>query len=96
MAMIALDFDGTYTLMPDVWDNFIDMAKLAGHSVVVVTARRDRQDCIGMDDNSDIHDLCSRKNIMVIFCGHKPKRKFCESLDFRFDIWIDDSPEAIV
>lgn len=96
MAMIALDFDETYTAMPEVWDNFIDTVKATGHSIVVVTARHDRQDCLGSDDNSDITDLCNRKNISVIYCGQKPKRAFCESLDYFFNIWIDDSPQSII
>lgn len=96
MALIALDFDETYTLLPDLWDAFIDLSKASGHSVVIVTARHDRQDCLGADDNSDIVDLCNRKNISVIYCSQKPKRAFCESLDYNFDIWIDDSPESII
>lgn len=94
--MIALDFDETYTLCPDVWDRCIDVFKESGHSVVVVTARSDRQDSLSTSDNSDVIDLCNRKNIQVIFCNHKPKRAFCQSLGFNFSVWIDDSPESIV
>jgi hypothetical protein len=36
---IALDYDGTYTLAPDLWDTFIDAAIRSGNEVVCVTMR---------------------------------------------------------
>ena len=36
---IALDFDGTYTEAPWLWNKFIDDAYLLGHEVYLVTGR---------------------------------------------------------
>lgn len=36
---IALDFDNTVTLDPDLWEEFIQLAQKRGHSVTVVTSR---------------------------------------------------------
>ncbi len=36
---IALDYDGTYTRDPELWNNFIEKAKERGHEVVCVTMR---------------------------------------------------------
>lgn len=36
---IALDYDGTYTADPKLWDSFIDCAHRRGHTVTCVTMR---------------------------------------------------------
>ncbi len=36
---IAIDYDGTYTQDPALWNAFIGQAELAGHSVTCVTMR---------------------------------------------------------
>jgi hypothetical protein len=36
---IALDYDGTYTVDPQFWEDFITLAKVRGHEVVCVTKR---------------------------------------------------------
>lgn len=36
---IALDYDGTYTADPELWDWFIDKLLSRGHEVVCVTMR---------------------------------------------------------
>ena len=37
--IIALDYDGTYTRDPAMWNEFIKLAESAGHDVVIVTKR---------------------------------------------------------
>jgi len=37
--LIALDYDGTYTADPDLWDSFIAKAQSNGHEVKIVTMR---------------------------------------------------------
>lgn len=37
---IALDYDGTYTADPSLWEAFIRMAERRGHIVKIVTMRR--------------------------------------------------------
>jgi hypothetical protein len=37
---IAIDYDGTYTMDPKLWDWFITQATLRGHEVKIVTMRR--------------------------------------------------------
>lgn len=36
---IALDYDGTYTRDPEMWDKFIILAEKMGHEVVCLTMR---------------------------------------------------------
>lgn len=84
---IAIDFDGTYTAMPLLFDRFITDLKLSGHTVIVVTSRRDTP------ENREIVQVpgCS-----VIFTGLVAKRWYCEQQrNIKFDIWIDDLPESI-
>lgn len=37
--IIALDYDGTYTADPELWDDFIAKARWRGHQVTCVTMR---------------------------------------------------------
>ena len=36
---IGLDYDGTYTVDPDLWLRFVRQAKDRGHEVICVTMR---------------------------------------------------------
>ena len=37
--LIALDYDGTYTADPELWDWFIDRARQRGHEIKIATMR---------------------------------------------------------
>jgi hypothetical protein len=39
MMLIALDYDGTYTRDPELWDAFIAHAKERGHEIKIATMR---------------------------------------------------------
>lgn len=76
---IALDYDLTYTLDPEFWDEFIFEAKERGHSVVVCTVRDPVLDVV------EIKPPC-----YVIYTNGKPKIYF-----YKADVWIDDNPKVI-
>ena len=90
---IALDFDDTYSCDPVLWVKFIDNARDNGHYVAIVTARPDD------NDNFDIECsiACKVLKVPVFYCSFKSKRWYCKEVyGIEFDIWIDDSPEAII
>ena len=90
---IALDFDDTYTKDPDLWVVFTDEARDNGHEVYIVTARPDDGDNLDVELSKIVRLL----GIPVIYCNYHPKRHYCDVVkNLKFDIWIDDSPEAIV
>lgn len=83
---IALDYDGTYTRDPNLWNKFILMFKNAGHQINFVTMRFPSE---GFEKwLSDTIDFCS-----IIYTSRKAKKIYCEENDIHFDIWIDDHPE---
>jgi hypothetical protein len=84
---IAMDFDNTYDRAPAMWNRFIDDAKNNGHSVIVVTCRRDTKE----NREEVVVPGCT-----VIFTGLAPKLWYCETQrGINFDVWIDDDPHAI-
>ena len=90
---IALDFDETYTQDPDLWCKFIDEARDNEHEVYIVTARPDDGDNFDIELSKACHVL----KVPVIYCHYTPKRFYCKEVyGITFDVWIDDSPEAIV
>lgn len=65
---IALDYDGTYTADPALWDGFIARAKARGHSVWIVTCRRDTE---------ENREEVKVPGCFVIFTGLAPKDWYC-------------------
>lgn len=86
---IALDYDGTYTADPEMWDQFIDLAKKSGHSVAIVSMRYQIPTELISNDLAILADD-------VIYTGRKAKKDYVQSKGKHFDIWIDDNPEFIL
>lgn len=92
MTRIALDYDLTYNLMPDFWDDFIDQAQAAGHDVVLITYRDKDHDWTPL-----LTHLRDDMKVAVYCTGGVAKRWFSEHFGpGHIDIWIDDKPEAIL
>ena len=79
--IIALDYDGTYTADPVLWDGFIGYAKAAGHTVVMATMRHEPEEPIE-------HEVDCR----VIYTGRQAKRAYLAAFGIAPQIWIDDNP----
>lgn len=86
---IAIDYDGTYTDAPRLWQILIDGAEILGHVVYVVTCRHDTP------ENREEVRVVNVKPHRHIFTGLAAKRWFCEQKGIHIDVWIDDRPETI-
>ena len=87
---IALDFDRTYTLNPEFWDDFITKCQAEGHDIRMVTVRDDRYDRTAM--------IAEMETVLpVIYTRGVGKRwwvgHFAEG--WSVDVWVDDKPESI-
>jgi len=89
---IAIDFDDTYTLDPEMWDKILVLMCRSGHEVFCITARPDdhmekvRQTIgkiVGIDNCIGTQLLAKRQYVK-------------DHYDLTFDVWIDDTPDAIV
>jgi hypothetical protein len=80
---IALDYDGTYTQDPELWDRFIKDAFCRGHDVRCVTMRHKSEGTPPMP--------CA-----VEFTGRKAKVPHMASIGLNVDVWIDDSPRFLM
>lgn len=87
---IALDYDGTFTLDPNLWCFFLGMCKARGHDVRIITMRKPEMPIAWPDDLNEGY------KVPVIYTSNMQKREYCESVGFHVDIWIDDTPEFIV
>ena len=89
----AIDFDDTLTADPVLWGSFLLSAKVRGHSVWLVTARRDT------DENRDIIDEFLAEHgisLPVLFTNLGSKLAAVERQGIKIDIWIDDDPRSLV
>ena len=82
---IALDYDGTYTEDPKLWNNFINDATEKGHDVRIVTHRH------------EVLDKIEVGTVEVIYTDGVSKKWFCEHRGDPWtpDVWIDDRPKTI-
>ena len=87
--IIALDWDGTVTLDPNVWLGIVRLFKAAGHKVYIVTMRYP----------SEMEGVLSdewRSLIDGLYCSSRQaKRPFVHAQGLTPNVWIDDNPEAI-
>lgn len=91
--VFALDFDDTFTACPQLFAVFAQHAQSLGHTVYIVTARRDT------DENRDIireamHEFSC--TMSVIFTSLGSKLHAMQQRGIKVDIWIDDQPEKLV
>lgn len=80
--LIALDYDGTYTAAPELWDAFIAAAERFGHQVACVTMRF---------PSEPVEIACE-----VIYTGRLAKKPFMDGLGRKVGIWIDDNPAWVL
>lgn len=83
--IIALDYDGTYTTDPVLWDAFIAAARARCHEVHIVTMRSDAEP-VRLGAHVD----------RVHYTDRKAKRRYMEARGLTVQVWIDDMPEFIV
>jgi hypothetical protein len=82
---IGLDYDGTYTADPVLWDAFINAARQRGHEVHLVTMRADSEP-VRLGAHVD----------RIHYTDRKAKRQFMQALGLPVQVWIDDMPDFIV
>jgi len=86
--LIALDFDGTYTADPELWDLFIEHARAKGHEVIIATMRLE-----GMEEERVLYYGLDKKVDKIIYTNRKAKKVEVRRQYKDPDIWIDDNPE---
>ncbi|QGZ16389.1 hypothetical protein Hena1_02390 [Erwinia phage Hena1] len=87
---IALDFDETYTVHPDMWDSIVVLMQGSGCDVRFVTYRYENA-----PGNSDIIAAAEKLGIKIIFCNYFQKAQVTALHGWIPDIWIDDMPVLI-
>lgn len=88
--LIALDYDGTYTEDPMLWDMFILNARLTGHKVYCVTMRYKET------ESADVDKALLGKVDRIIYTGRKAKKPYVWlNYNESPQVWIDDIPEFI-
>jgi hypothetical protein len=89
--IFALDFDGTYTADPELWETWGLHAINKGHTVLCISFRSDHE----MEDvKNTIGSVIGSDNCFATNAIHK--KEFIEEKGIHVDVWIDDIPETIV
>lgn len=87
--IIALDFDGTHTADPDLWNRFIRDSHERGHRVVIATMRH-------RSESARVYaTVFGIPPADFFFTGRLAKRPFLVNEGVKPDVWIDDNPHWI-
>lgn len=86
---IAIDLDNTWTAAPSLWRQFYHDAFVAGHTVIMVTARRDP---VAADER---RRFMLPVDMPIIYTAGDFKEKHARAAGYKVDIWIDDAPGMI-
>lgn len=89
--IIIIDYDDTYTLMPDLFDRFIYQIKARGYKVYCVTMRYENV----KDEADEVRQLCPAVFDKIVFTNRKAKLPVLQKLNINPCFWIDDNPLAI-
>ena len=84
--LVCLDYDGTYTQDPALWDQFITSAKASGHRVICATMRY--EDTEGAEVKKSLSHLVEN----IYFTDRLAKVAWLKERGIKPDVWIDDSP----
>lgn len=84
--IICIDYDGTFTAIPELLTQFIISAKEAGHRVICATMRYEHES-ESKEVMESIGKLCE-----IIFTSRQAKLPFLLELGIVPNIWIEDSP----
>ncbi len=87
--LIAIDYDETFTLDPDLWAVFVARAISRGHYVVCATMRYE-------SEGYAVERAFDGLGVSVYFTGRKAKKKYLNGIGIYPDVWIDDSPHFIL
>lgn len=83
--IIALDYDGTYTADPALWDAFIRAARARKHEVHIVTMRHESELIVLGEPVDRVH-----------YTDRKAKLAYMAAKGIEVQIWIDDQPRFIL
>lgn len=84
---IAIDYDDTYTLNPNLWNQIIEIFMKQNNNVYCVTKRYE-------DNAEDIVEAFANINVPIIY-AIKSKLEAVSEAGIKIDVWIDDKPQSI-
>lgn len=85
MISFGLDWDDTFTADPDLWREFVRLARARGHMVTIVTARHGEK-------SDEVRSEARALGIEALFTAGQPKISAADSQGLLVNVWIDDMP----
>lgn len=86
MKIICLDYDGSYTEFPELFESIINKSKSLGYKVILATMRYENEIDSGLEHVRD------NLGVELWFTGRKAKQPYLEAKGITPHLWIDDKP----
>lgn len=88
MSLFAIDYDGTWSADPELFETFVALLRTRGHDAILVTGRSD-------SGRWGAEVRAAVRSVPIVFAANKWKREAAKAAGYKVDIWIDDFPEYI-
>ena len=79
----GIDYDGTWSEAPEMFEDMIQLIKSYGHCPVIITSRYE-------DDPVPV------EGVEIHYTDGQPKVAWAAANDTQVDIWIDNNPYSLV
>lgn len=89
MKIICIDYDGSYTEFPELFECIINKCKELKYSVICATMR------YPYEEDEELKNL-GKKIDKVIYTSRNAKLPFLLNLGIEPDLWIDDNPKWLL
>ena len=83
----AIDYDGTYTLNPRMWDEVLEHFRDRGIIVICTTSR-------SPTDGQAVAAALTGKVQKILYCGSHYKSAICRAAGYEIEVWIDNDPRT--
>lgn len=88
MKTICLDYDGSFTEFPELFDMIIKESSRLKYKVILATMRYPHEEDLFLKEINN--------RISVYYTSRKAKLPYLESMGIEPDLWIDDRPDFIL
>jgi DNA-binding LacI/PurR family transcriptional regulator len=90
LKTICIDYDGSFTDFPELFDRIIRSCKGLGYCIILATMRYPDEEDHGLKF------IKEQYGIDIIYTSRLAKKPFLACRNIHPDLWIDDQPEWII
>lgn len=89
MTTFSVDYDGTFTADPELWQQIVPLMKARGHCVIMTSQRCAKYAGEMKAAGAGIFDA-------IVYASGQTKEDAARASGYEVDVWVDDSPYSVL